>query len=155
MLFLLLCQLHSRFFLTAGLLSWRLDELTAASVRKKHCGERLPEKRPLKELSAQMQCSGNEGAEKRDASFSLFPKSEYQGKASCCLPGVFEICAFRSDVSKLAEEKDLMRKICLQKLGLFHFYTLLGVIFRMITFLFCFPLQNLNAKGAIGKNMST
>lgn len=54
------------------------------------------------------------------------------------------MCMFRSDVSKLMEEKDLMRKIWLQKLGLFHFYSLLGVI----TFLFCFPSSKAKCKGS-------
>lgn len=143
LLFLLLCQLHSRFCLTAGSFSWRLDEPTAASARKKHCGETLPEKQPLKEWSAQMQCSGNEGAEKKDASSSLFLKSEHQGEASCPLPGVFEMCMCQASGRKGFDEKNLAAKA-----GLCHFYSLLGVIFRMITFLFCFPSSKAKCKGS-------
>lgn len=63
-----------------------------------------------------MQCSGNEGPEKRGASLSPFPKSEHRGEAPYRLPAAFEMGAFGRDVSKLVEEEDLMRKICLQKL---------------------------------------
>jgi len=73
-----------------------------------------------------MQCSRNEGADKRDSSSSLFPaKSEHCGETSCPLPGVLEedVCVFGSDVAKLVEEKDLIRKIWLQELVLFHFYS--------------------------------
>lgn len=136
------------FALTAGSFSWRLDEPPGASARKQRCWERLPGKQQLKEWSAQTQCSRNEGAERRGASSSLFPKPEHQGEASCPLPGVSEMYAFGIDVSKLVEKKDLMRKIWLQRLGLFHFYSLLGVIFRMITFLFCFPSSKAKCKGS-------
>lgn len=141
------CQLHSRFCLTAGLLSWCLDEATAASARKKCFGERLPGKLLLKEWSAQMQCSGNEGPEKRGASSSLFPKREHQGEALCPLSGVLEMCGFGSDVSKLVKEKDLVRKTWLQKLHLFRFYSLLGVIFITIAFLFCLSSSKAKCKG--------
>lgn len=73
-----------------------------------------------------MQCSRNEGPERRGASSSLFPKPEHQGEASCPLPGVSEMYAFGIDVSKLVEKKGFDEKNLAAKAGFVSFLFFVG-----------------------------
>lgn len=146
--FLLLCQLRSRFCRTAGSFSWRLDEPTAASARKKRGGERVPAKQLLKEWSAQVQCSAREEM----FSSSLFPKSEHQGEIGFVsfVWSLGDVCIQEWCVKASGRKGfDVKNLVC------FIFIPCWEWSLEWSPFCFASLLQKLNAKGVTGQNRNT